>query len=127
MSFRKKQRTVLSLRMGGDLEGLVIQIKSISIGEQRAILKALDDDSEVAILDFLVDQLASRIVAWNLTDDSDVPIEPSVAELLDMELSDVTAIVSEWLDVMSGPDDELGKGSSSGSQFPGQPVTMEAL
>lgn len=110
-------------------DGLIVRMKSMTVGKMRRLIRDLDDDKKTTdqVIDVMVTALLEGAVSWNLTDEEDQPIPLNREELEELEFPMLTAIVESWLDVVSGPDKELGKGSSSGETFPGQPLTMEAL
>ncbi len=125
---RTKRPRIFDLEFSGELEGLHVRVKSIKFGRLRALMSLMDqDDQDVAMMDRIASELAENIVSWDLLneDGSEVPVSKESVD--DLEFDEVLAIVNEWLDKMTGVSKDLGKGSSSGATFPGQPVTMEAL
>lgn len=107
-------------------DGLIVRMQGISFGKVRRVTALLDAEGDGA-LEEIGKLVVSKMVSWNLEDESGVPIEPSVEALDELDFSLVLKLVNAWLDRMTGVSEELGKGSSSGERFPGQPVTMEAL
>lgn len=107
-------------------EGLVVRVKSISFGKVRRLLKLMDDDT-ADVMDEISAQLVEALVSWNLEDEDEQPVPATAEGIEGQDFGLVMAIVNTWLSKITGVDDDLGKGSPSGPQFPGQPVTMEAL
>lgn len=107
-------------------EGLVVRLQSISFGKVRRITSLLDSEGDGA-LEEIGKLVVSKIVSWNLEDENGQPVPVTVEEFDELDFSLVLKIVNSWLDRMTGVSDDLGKDSSSGAKFPGQPVTMEAL
>ncbi len=127
MGYRKIPR-IYDLEFDGDLEGLTVRIKSIKFGKIRRLLFLMDqEDKDVEVMAQITDHLAEAIVSWTLQDEHGVAVEPSPEAIDDLDFDEVMAIVNKWLDALTGPGKDLGKGSSSGGTFPGQPLTMEAL
>lgn len=125
---RRRIPRIYELTFDGDLEGLHVKVKSIKFGKVRQLMALLDaDDKDLEAIDEISKLLADSIVAWDFLDENDKPIEVSREAVDDLEFDEVMAIVNKWLDEITGPSDELGKGSNSGESFPGRPVTMEAL
>lgn len=125
---RRRIPRIYELTFDGDLEGLHVKVKSIKFGKVRQLMALLDeDDKDLEAMEEVSRLLADSIVAWDFLDENDRPIEPSLEAINELEFAEVMAIVNKWLDEITGPSDELGKGSNSGESFPGRPVTMEAL
>lgn len=125
MGYRKIP-TIHTLVFDGNLEGLVVRVKSLKMGDMRKLSKIMADE-DANTLEELPAFMIRSIVSWNLEDDNGVERPVNQETFDDLELDDVVAIANKWMDTMLGPDEELGKGSPSGAQFPGRPVTMEAL
>lgn len=125
---RRRIPRIYELTFDGDLEGLHVKVKSIRFGKVRQLMALLDeDDKDMEAMEAISRLLAESIVAWDFEDEDGRPIEPSLEAIDELEFTEVMAIVNKWLDEITGPGDELGKGSNSGASFPGRPVTMEAL
>lgn len=119
---------IYDLAFDGDLEGLHVRIRSVKFGKVRQIIALLDDDSkELEAFELIASLLAENIVSWDFEDEQGAPIPVNRETIDDLEFQEIMAIVNKWLDLITGPSDELGKGSSSGETFPGRPLTMEAL
>lgn len=108
-----------------EYEGLVVRMKGVKVGKIRKLMH-LGDDEENA-LDEMLDLIAEGLVSWNLEGEDGQPIPITRDEIEDLEYDMANAILTEWLDKVTGVDKELGKDSSSGEKFPGLPLTMEAL
>lgn len=128
MGYRKVP-VIYTLEIGGDYKGLIVRVKSIKIGEMRRMLRLIDSEEEntTEVLDNMVTLISKGLVSWNLQEEDGEPTPATAEEVDNLDFKMLEAILNEWLDQVSGPDDELGKDSSSGSQFPGLPPTMEAL
>lgn len=124
-----KAPTILTLDKIEGEDGLIIRLKGLKVGKLRRLVKVLDSDEAglTQVLDEIFAIMLESAVSWNLQDEdgNDIPFE--LAGLEDLELDTVLAITRAWIDGMTGVSDELGKDSTSGGQFPGQPLTMAAL
>lgn len=128
MGYRKVP-TIYTLDMAAknpEYEGLVIRMKAISFGKVRKLIKATEsaDDEN---FDEMLDLIVHGLVSWNLLDENDQEVPADLDGLDEQDFPFVMDIVEQWLDCMTSVDEDLGKDSQSGPQFPGQPVTMEAL
>ena len=125
MGYRKVPR-IYTLTFDGDLEGLVVRMRGLRLGQMRALLKILDDE-DTRTLDELPKFLADHLISWNLEDENGREVEASAEGLDQLDIEEVLTISNKWMDELVGVKEDLGKGSPSGEQFPGRPVTMEAL
>ena len=75
----------------------------------------------------IVTTLTEALLAWNMEDEQGVEIPLNEAGIDDLEYPEVIAITNKWLDAITGPSEELGKGSSSGETSLARSLTMEAL
>lgn len=131
MGYRKIP-TIYTLDALPEEEGLVVRMKSIRIGKLRKLMRTVSeaevsDGADEAMLDEMFSLLAEGLISWNLEDENGIPIPADMSGIDQQELPFTLKILKAWLDNMTGPDEELGKGSPSGEKFPGRPLTMEAL
>jgi hypothetical protein len=127
MGYRKVPR-IYTLEFDGELTGLVVRIKSIKFGKIRRLIALMDEDGkDVELMNQINAFLVDAIVSWTLQDENGTDVEVSSESIDELDFDEIMEIVNKWLDCMTGPGPELGKGSSSGATFPGQPLTMEAL
>lgn len=125
MGYRKVPR-IYTLTFDKELEGLIVRMKGLKLGQMRALMTILDD-KDSRTLEGLPPFIAKHIVSWNLEDEQGEPIPATEAGLDELDVDELLAISSRWMDELVGVQDDLGKDSPSGEQFPGRPVTMEAL
>lgn len=125
MGYRKVPR-IYTLTFDKELEGLIVRMKGLKLGQMRALMAILDD-KDSRTLEGLPPFIAKHIVSWNLEDEQGEPIPATEAGLDELDVDELLAISSRWMDELVGVQDDLGKDSPSGEQFPGRPVTMEAL
>lgn len=125
MGYRKVPR-IYTLTFDKELEGLIVRMKGLKLGQMRALMTILDD-KDSRTLEELPPFIAKHIVSWNLEDEQGEPIPATEAGLDELDVDELLTISSRWMDELVGVQDDLGKDSPSGEQFPGRPVTMEAL
>lgn len=108
-------------------DDLNVKAKVISFGEVRKVLRELDNDNEVDMMDFVGRKLAENIVWWDYEEEDGSPIPVNQETIDGLEFTETIAIVNAWLGEMTGPNEELGKDSSSGVPSPELNLTAEAL
>lgn len=125
---RRRIPRIYTLEFDGELEGLTVRVKSIKFGKVRQLLALMDaEDQDAETMDEIARMLADSIVSWDFEDEHGQPIPVTQEAVDDLEFGEVMAITNKWLDEITGPNEQLGKGSNSGGSFPGQPLTMAAL
>lgn len=127
MGHRKKLK-IVTLDLGDKYEDLVVRMKSPSLGRLRKLMSTIGkEELDSELIDGIISLISNHLISWTLEDEEGVPLEPSVDEISDLDLPMLLDIANAWVGNVTNVDDDLGKGSPSGDQFPGQPVTMEAL
>lgn len=126
----KKVPTIYTLTFEGtDWEGLEVRMKSTSFGTIRRLFRLLNDEAagDLDSVEAIVKLLAGHLVSWNMEDENDQPVEADEAGLDDQDFAFIMELSNRYLDQVTGVVGDLGKDSTDGAKFPGQPPTMEAL
>jgi hypothetical protein len=110
----------------GDYEGLEVTMKSVSIGEMRA-LQGNGEESGRDGFDRMVSLVASHLVEWNRDDEHGAALPPTMESLEDEEPSLVNLIIDKWTDAVAGVSAPLEQPSTSGAPAPVESIPMEAL
>lgn len=127
MGHRKKIK-VITVDLNDKYEGLELRMKSPSLGRLRKLMTTLQrDDLDAEMIDGVIDLVASHLLTWTLEDEEGNPLEPNAEEVADLDMVMLLDVATGWVGNVTNVDDDLGKDSPSGEQFPGQPATMEAL
>lgn len=125
--------TIYTLDKIPNEDGLIVRMKAIKIGKIRKLVRllGLDEDQMMEALDELFTLVSEGLVSWNLeTENAEgewVEVPANIEGIEELELPLLLSILNVWLENMTGVDEDLGKGSPSGENFPGRPLTMEAL
>lgn len=121
--------TIYTLDAIPEEEGLVVRMASIKLGKLRRLMKLTsDENSDDGGVEEILDLFQANLISWNLEDfETGEPVPTSKDAVEDQEIELVMRIVEQWMDHMTGTPGDLGKDSTSGEKFPGQPLTMEAL
>lgn len=122
-----------------DFPGLEVRMKSVRIGKLRRVLEAMeseDDEDLDGQLDEMINLVASNLVSWNLEDEEidpetdevkTIPVPASKAGVEDLDFDMLMAILNGWTTILTGPEKELGKGSSSGPSSGGPKPELPAM
>ena len=112
-------------------EGLIVRLASVRLGKLRRLMRLTADESaDDAGMDELLTLFQESLISWNLEDFEDgSPVPTTMAGVEAQEIDFIMKVIGAWMDRLTGTDgpDDLGKDSIAGGQFPGQPLTMEAL
>lgn len=129
MGYRKVP-TIYTLTEIKDEPGMVVRMKAIKVGKLRKLMKVVSVDEDKMtpeMIDEIFKLLLEGLVSWNLEDETGREVPTTMDGIDELELTTVMNVLNEWLENMTGVDDDLGKDSPSGESFPGRPLTMEAL
>ena len=110
----------------GDYEGLEVTMRSVSIGEMRA-LQGGGEESGRDGFDRMAELVASHMVAWNREDEDGNALPPTMESLEDEEPSLVNVIIDKWTDAVAGVAAPLEQPSNSGAPAPVESIPMEVL
>lgn len=123
--------TIYTLDAVPEEEGLIVRMASIRLGKLRKLLAlTADETADDAAIEEILTLFQGALISWNLEDfETGEPVPTTREAVDDQEIELIMRVVGSWLDAMTGSDGpgDLGKGSTSGGQFPGRPLTMEAL
>lgn len=123
-----KARKTYVLKFDGDLEGLHIRARGVTVDEAIEADAALRSDDDARQRE-LIGWFASRITEWNLEDD-DGAVLPITAESLTGAIDQdyVQAALVAWLDAVRGrPSAPLSESSSGGEPPPELSLPMEPV
>lgn len=110
----------------GDYEGLEVTMRSVSIGEMRA-LQGTDGDEGRDGFDRMVSLVATHMVAWNREDEEGNALPPTLESLEDEEPGLVNLIIDRWTDAVAGVSAPLEQPSNSGGPVPVESIPMAPL
>ncbi|KUN03142.1 hypothetical protein AQI95_24600 [Streptomyces yokosukanensis] len=111
----------------GDYEGLEVTMRSVSIGEMRALQGAGGDEAGRDGFDRMVSLVASHMVGWNREDENGQALPPTLESLEDEEPSLINLVIDRWTDAVAGVSAPLEQPSNSGASAPVESIPMEAL
>lgn len=124
----RKIPVIHTLDLGKKYPELEVRMTGLRLGEMRKVMRAMGEDTKTdEMIDVIVKAVGDHLVSWTLEDAEGNPLEPSLTEIEDLELEMLMTICEEWIGLVADVSPDLGKDLPSGEQFPGQPVTMEAL
>lgn len=111
----------------GDYEGLEVTMRSVSIGEMRALQGTGGEEAGRDGFDRMAELVASHLVAWNREDEDGNALPPTMASLEDEEPSLINLIIDRWTDAVAGVSAPLEQPSNSGVSAPVESIPMAPL
>ena len=111
----------------GDYEGLEVTMRSVSIGEMRALQGTSGEEGGGDGFDRMVTLVASHLVAWNREDEHGNALPPTLESLEDEEPSLINLIIDRWTDAVAGVSAPLEQPSNSGASAPVDKLPSEIL
>lgn len=134
----KAQRRLYNLKFADpEMEGFELRAYGLKFGEvldfgdlaamATSEIKAEDLPKVMPQLMPVFDKFVANIQSWNLEDDNDQPIVPTVASLLANDPAWVMKVVDAWMTATMAVDLPLGKPSSDGAPSPVPHLPMAAL
>lgn len=106
--------TIYTLDQFKDYSGLEVRMTSIRIGKMRELMTLLDnDDVTDEQMDAMVKMVSDNLVSWNLEEEDGAPVPADRAGVDSLDLNMLLEIITAWMEQLTGPDEELGKDSSS--------------
>lgn len=127
MGFRPERTTIRLQFEDPTLAGLEVTARVPSLGRMLDVAGARD----LALADGLggarkfFDFFADALIDWNLEDELGQKVARTVDGLLSLETGLAMTIVLAWFDGLTAVSTNLGKGSTSGRQYPEVSIPME--
>jgi hypothetical protein len=109
--------------------GLEVEMRSINVKtalELQSQLKDVDDGNEESLKGGMR-IFADHLIRWNLEDDRDNPIPPTLDSVYDLDLKFVVDLLASWMEVAAGVSSDLGKASTSTETSAEGSIPMETL
>jgi hypothetical protein len=132
----KPERLEYDLSFEGDLEGLEVTMRSVSLEQylKASAAHRLTDvrgrawtaEDKAAMTD-LYEAFADALESWNVEDDNGDPVPAGRAGVFAQDLQFLLPVALAWLRAMAGIEPDLGKDLSSGGISPEASLPMEAL
>lgn len=92
-----RQRKVLRLVFEDEYDGLVVRMRSLSIGELLDFDRLQSGDGDISEVLGLLDLAASKIISWNLVNEDGTPV-PTTTEALRAEDPDfIMLLIRTWM------------------------------
>lgn len=113
MGYQRKTTTYRLTFDGTDLDGLVVQVRSVSVGTMLDLVALADADTrKTADLAIMFDTLGDALVEWNMEDDG-VAVPADRAGVRSLEVPEAMTLIKAWSAAMqevSGPLDQPSTG-----------------
>ena len=130
----KRPTKVLKLNFEDpEMKGLVVRVKSVKLGKLLGLVKLVSLDTEkltpedLALIDDVFQTFADSLVSWNVEDDDDQPVPPTLDGVYSQDLDFIMEIVAAWVDGLTGVSDPLAGRSRGGGTSQEASLPMEVL
>lgn len=118
MGYKRPAKT-FHLKFTGELEGLEVHVKSITLGEMfelDGLLAGNDKTPTAEEVSAVFKSFAKALMSWNLEDDNDQPVPATLEGIYTQDMEFIMEIIAAWMEAVTGVDGDLGKGSIVGGQ-----------
>lgn len=130
-----KRKKIFLLRFAdGDLEGLEVRVRSISIERFLELAPLLDmtmsgglTPEDITGIRETLAAFADVLVSWNLEEEDGTPVPCTVEGLMDQDLRFVLGLMTAWAEEIAGVAAPLERPSPSGEPSPEASLPMEPL
>lgn len=124
----KPKRKIYSLDFTGtDHEGLQVSIRGLNTGQYMDLFEAKAEAEAGGETNRLLTIMASRLVAWNVEGDDDMPVPATLDGIKTQDLDFNLAIVNAWTTAMAGVPAPLEQPSTSGESSLEASIPMDVL
>lgn len=126
----KRASKKFNLQFTGELEGLEVQVKSITMGEMlelEGIFTGDDKTPSSEDIQAVFQTFVKALISWNLEDEKGKPVPATLKGLYSQDIEFIMEIIASWMEAMTNVDRDLGKGSTSGVNSAEASIPMEML
>jgi hypothetical protein len=124
----KPNRKIYNLDFAGsDFEGLTVSIRGLNTGQYMELFAAKTEAEAGGETNDLLTIMASRLVAWNVVDDNDMPVPATLDGIKTQDLDLNLAVVHAWTTAMAGVPAPLEQPSIGGASSLEASIPMDAL
>lgn len=124
----KPKRKIYNLNFEGtEYEGLAVSIRGLNTGQYMDMVTAKAEVEAGGETNNLLTIMASRLVSWNVEDDDDLPVPPTLDGIKTQDLDLNLSIVNAWTTAMAGVPAPLEQPSSDGGSSLEASIPMDVL
>lgn len=124
----KPKRKIYNLNFDGtDYEGLAVSIRGLNTGQYMDMVTAKAEVEAGGETNHLLTIMASRLVAWNVENDDDTAVPPTLDGIKTQDLDLNLAIVNAWTTAMAGVPAPLEQPSTDGGSSLEASIPMDVL
>lgn len=127
----KPERTRYRIRGSGDLDGLLVEMRGISVGQFMEVAEMADLDprnfsaAQLPQVRRLFDIVAGSLAEWNLLDDDGAPVPATYDGVMSQDFPLVMSIIEGWMEAIGGVPTPLDQRSSDGKPSGVAGIPME--
>jgi hypothetical protein len=127
VGFQRKTTTYRLTFEGTDLDGLVVTVRSVSVGAMLDLVGLAEADTrKAADIAHMFDTLGDALDSWNL-EDGGVPVPADRTGVRSLGVPEAMALVKAWSNVMQDVPGPLDQPSTGGVPSAALSLPMEPL
>jgi len=129
MGFREKKKPIVLTFPGDeDLDGLVVEVQSKTLGEYLEIVGLAEVELDGPVLVRQLHAFGDALISWNWEDADGKPIPPTKAEVFKRDKDQMLKVAVKWFERLEGAvDAPLPQSSPAGEPSPVASIPMETL
>lgn len=127
MGYKPKQKIYHLDFAGTEIEGLKVSIRGLNTGQYMDLFEAKVEAEGGGETSKLLTIMASRLMDWNVEDDDDRPVPPTLDGIKTQDLDFNLAIVNAWTTAMAGVAAPLEQPSTSGESSLEASIPMDVM
>lgn len=123
--FRNRRTYLLEWPEDSEYHGLLVRVRPTTLGVMVE-LDELEDEADRPLID-IFRPLADVLLWWNLLDDNDEPVPPTLDAMLGQDSRMMGEIIRAWQQATMGVSAPKGQKSTDGERSVEASLTMEPL
>lgn len=127
MGYKRKMKIYELHFEGEEFEGLVVKAKSMSVDGFLNVLSLSQSAEDPATQRELFTVFAGQLLEWNLEDEDDKPVPPTIEGILSQEFAFIMEVIGTWIKEISDVPVPLEPRSQSGSNSLMASIPMESM
>lgn len=127
MGFKRKPKIYHIIWNEGDLAGLEVKMRALSVGTLLDLTEAAAAAKDDRDLSSTIEPFAAALQDWNLEDEQGRAVPANLKGIKTQDLGFITAIITKWMSVIADVDIPLPQASNSGVTSLEESLNLDAL